>query len=73
MDISIHNIKTFVCLAPQKHTATKTMRVPRVKRGQVLYRGKAPPYKRRTLCGLLNANLMAVDFTSYRETGRLFY
>jgi hypothetical protein len=72
MDISVHSIKAFVSLAPKKHTATKTMRAPRAKRGQALYRVKAPPDKRRTLCGLLNANLMAVDFTSYRETGRLF-
>ena len=72
MDISVYNIKAFVCLAPKKHTATKTMRAPRVKRGQVLYRAKAPPEKRSALCGLLNVNLTAVDFASYRETGRLF-
>ena len=72
MDIFVHSIKTFVCLAPKKHTATKTKRALRIKRGQALYRIKAPPDKRRTLCGLLNANLMAVDFTSFRETVRLF-
>ena len=86
MDISIHSIKTFVCLAPKKHTATKTMRAPRVKRGQAFYRAKAPPRlhgragreasgqpdKHHVLCGLLNVKLMAVDFTNYREIDRLF-
>ena len=86
MDISVHSIKAFVCLAPKKHTATKTKRALRIKRGQALYRVKAlprlhgragreasdQPDKRRALCGLLNANLMAVDFANYRETERLF-
>ena len=68
----IHNIKTFVCLAPKKHTAHKTMRVPCVKHGQALWRAYKPPPEQRTLGGLLNGFPMAVDFTYYRETDRLF-
>ena len=73
MGIFIHNIKTFVCLAPKKHTAHKTMRVPCFKRGQALYRVyKPPPDLCRTLGGLLNVPLMAVDFTNFRKADRLF-
>ena len=59
MDISIHGIKTFRCLAaPEQPTKHKTMRVP---------------CKRYvTLGGLLNALIMAVDFTKPRRIGCLF-
>ena len=75
MDFHIHNIKTFVCLvfAPDRHTIHKTMREPCRKHGQVLRwvnRLKAP--QSHSLGGLLNEYLMAVDFTNYRETDRLF-
>jgi len=75
MDHIIHNIKTFRCLvfAIKRHTKHKTMRAPRVKRGQALYRtGKSPPARFLALCGLLNENLMAVDFTKCRKSDRLF-
>ena len=72
MDYTIHNIKTFVCLAPKKHTAHKTMRASCVKHEQALYRVYKPPDQRRTLGGLLNVPLMAVDFTNYRKLDRHF-
>jgi len=67
MDFIVHDIKAFGCLAsaPKRHTIHKTMRTPRLKRGQALI--KCP-----VLCGLLNVNLMAVDFANYRRTGRRF-
>jgi hypothetical protein len=69
MDIFIRNIKTFVCLAPKKHTAHKTMKAPCFKHGQALYRVyRPPPDQCRAFGGLLNVPLMAVDFTNYRET-----
>ena len=74
MDFLIQNIKAFVCLAfaPEKHTAHKTMRVPCLEHGMVLYRAYTPPDICRTLGGLLNVPLMAVDFTNYRESDCLF-
>ena len=75
MDVSVHNIKTFVCLAsaPKKHTEHKTMRAPRYKRRQTSRRAdKLPPEQRFALGGLLNEYLMAVDLTSFRKTGRFF-
>jgi hypothetical protein len=74
MDITIHNIKTFVCLvsAPEQHTKHKTMRAPRIKRGQALYRTDKPPPGCPALGGLLNEYLMAVDFTHSREIDRRF-
>ena len=73
MDIFIRNIKTFVCLAPKKHTAHKTMRVPCFIHGQALFRVyKPPPDICRTFGGLLNVNFMAVDFAGYRKNDRLF-
>lgn len=75
MDYKIHNIKASVWLvsSPDRHTVHKTMRAPRCRRGRAPDRVyKPPPDKRCALCGLLNVNLMAVDFTNYRETGRLF-
>jgi len=58
MDIYIRGIKTFCCLAPKQHTKHKTTRV--------LCR------KYTTLCGLLNAHNVAVDFTNCRGIGRRF-
>ena len=73
MDYTIHNIKTFVCLAPKKHTAHKTMRALCFKHNKAFYRVyKSPPDKCSALCGLLNVNLMAVDFTNYRKADRRF-
>ena len=73
MDYTVHNIKTFVCLAPKKHTAHKTMRAQCVKHEKALCRVyKPPPDQRRALGGLLNVVFMAVDFTNYRETDRHF-
>ena len=75
MDILIHNIEKLrrLVTALEQHTKHKTMRVPCEKHGQALYRVfKPPPIQRPTLCGLLNENLMAVDFTKYRRTDRHF-
>ena len=71
MDISVQSIKAFVCLAPERHTAYKTIGVSCVKHGQALIRRHKPP-KRHNLCGLLNVHLMAVDFANYRESDRFF-
>jgi len=75
MDNKIHNIKMSVWLvsSPDRHTVHKTMRAPCCRHEQALKRVyKPPPEQRPALCGLLNGNLMAVDFTNYRKTGRLF-
>lgn len=75
MDVSVHNIKTFVCLvsAPKKHTKHKTMRAPRHKCGQASRRAdKPPPAQRFVLGGLLNEFHMAVDHASFRKIGRFF-
>jgi hypothetical protein len=72
MDLTVHYIKTFVCLvsAPKRHTAHKTMKAFYCfKHGQALYRVyRPPPDQRRAFGGLLNVNLMTVDFTDFRET-----
>ena len=73
MDVSVHNIKTFVSLvsAPEKHTKHKTMRAPRYKSGQASCRADKPPLAQRfALGGLLNEFLMAVDLTSSRKIDR---
>jgi len=75
MDNKIHNIKMSVWLvsSPDRHTVHKTMRAPCCQHGQALKRVyKPPPNQRPALCGLLNENLMAVDFTNYRKTDCLF-
>jgi hypothetical protein len=75
MDTYIQNIKmsTGLISSPEKHTEHKTIRAPCVRHGQKLYRAyNPPPDQHPALCGLLNIYLMAVDFTNYRETDRLF-
>ena len=63
-------------MLPEHHTAHKTTRMPYEKYGQAIksrWVYKLPIAKCFILCGLLNDYfIMAVDFTYYRETDRLF-
>lgn len=78
MDVLIHSIKTSRCIGftPNRHTVHKTRRASREpceRGGQASGRdGKPPPGRRPALCGLLDENLMAVDFAIIRRIDRLF-